>query len=385
VSIEPLCGNKVTLLISRERIIETLFELVRVDSETGEEGAIAALLKEKFTSLGVIVQEDNAKEETGHGANNLIGTLPGKTDGTAIFFGAHMDTVRPGKNIRPSIRNGYIVSDGRTILGADDKAGLAALIEAFTVLIDDKLPHSELQVIVTVGEESGLLGAKALDTKLLRGKYGFEMDSEGPVGDMTIAAPYQVRFEVDLFGKSAHAGVAPEKGVSAITMAAKAITRMPLGRIDRETTANIGRFEGKGATNVICDHVGILAEARSLIRSKLDRQVRLMTQAFEQTAAEMGGKAEVKTTFMYPGYRFEPDAPIVRLAKAAVQSVGRHPRLLSSGGGSDANVINGKGLPVINMGVGYEQIHTIEERLPVSELVKTSELILALIQQAAHC
>lgn len=373
-----------TLLISRERIIETLFELVRVDSETGEEGAIAGLLKEKFKKLGFTVLEDNAKEKTGHGANNLICTLPGNTDGTAIFFGTHMDTVRPGKNISPSIRNGYIVSDGKTILGADDKAGLAALIESFSVLKEENKPHGDLQIVVTVGEESGLLGAKVLNPELLGGKYGFEMDSEGPVGDITIAAPYQVRFEVDLFGKTAHAGVAPEKGISAITMAAKAITRMPLGRIDRETTANIGRFEGKGATNVICDHVCILAEARSLIRTKLDKQVRLMTQAFEQTASEMGGKAEVKTTFMYPGYRFEPDEPIVRLAKAAVQSVGRQPQLLSSGGGSDANVINGKGIPVINMGIGYEQIHTTKERLPVSELIKTSELIMALIQQAVH-
>lgn len=370
-------------LIQTNRLTDTFFELVRVDSETGDEAAVSSFLKNKFSKLGFYVREDNAKAETGHGAGNLILTLPGTVAGTAIFFGTHMDTVRPGKGITPVLQNGYIVSSGETILGADDKAGIAALIEAVTVLQEERLPHADVQVIITVGEESGLLGAKVLNPDLIIGRYGFELDSEGPVGDLIVAAPFQVRIEADLFGKKAHAGVAPERGVSAITMAARAITRMPLGRIDQETTANIGSFDGNGATNVVCDHVRILAEARSLSRTRLDQQVSLMTRAFEQTAAEMGGKATVTPTFMYPGYRLERDYPVVRMAVSAVQSAGRKPRLLSSGGGSDANVFNGKGLTVVNMGVGYEKIHTPEEKLPVQELVKTSELVLALIRKAA--
>lgn len=369
-------------LIHTDRLTETFFELVRVDSETGDEAAVSNLLKRQFSRLGFSVREDNAKTETGHGAGNLILTLPGTAPGEAIFFGTHMDTVRPGKGISPALHNGYIVSSGETILGADDKAGIAALIEAATVLQEEQLPHADLQIIVTVGEESGLLGAKVLNSNLILGRYGFELDSEGPVGDMIVAAPFQVRIEADLFGKKAHAGVAPERGVSAITMAARAITRMPLGRIDHETTANIGSFEGNGATNVVCDHVRILAEARSLSRTRLDQQVSLMTLAFEQTASEMGGQAKVAPTFMYPGYRLETDHPVVRMAVSAVLATGRKPRLLNSGGGSDANVFNGKGLTVVNLGVGYEKIHTPEEKLPVQELVKSSELVLALIRQA---
>ncbi|TGA98212.1 M20/M25/M40 family metallo-hydrolase [Sporolactobacillus shoreae] len=367
------------MLINKDRLVNTFFELVEVDSETGNEASISKLLKEKFTELGFDVKEDNAKALTGHGANNLIGTLPGNVTGTPIFFGSHMDTVFPGKKIKPSVIDGNIVSDGTTILGSDDKAGLSALIEAFSVVKEDQIQHAELQIIITIGEESGLLGAKALDTSLIHADYGFELDSDGPVGDIVIAAPYQTKFKVDLFGRTAHAGIAPEKGISAITMAAIAIARMPLGRIDESTTANIGSFEGGKATNIVCDNVRILAEARSLERSKLDQQVGLMKDAFEQTASEMGGHANVDIQFMYPGYRFDPSEEIVQLAEKAVASVGRTAKMLSSGGGSDANVINGKGIKTINLGVGYEKIHTTQERMPITELVKTSELVLSLI------
>lgn len=369
-------------MLNNDRLADTLFKLVKVDSETGDEGGISEVLKKKFTELGFGVKEDEAKIKTGHGANNLVCTLPGNAVGTPIFFGSHMDTVFPGKNIHPSLKDGYIVSDGSTILGSDDKAGLSALIEAFSVIKEEHRQHADVQVIVTVGEESGLLGAKALDTRLIKAGYGFELDSDGPVGNIIIAAPYQTKLIIDLFGETAHAGIAPEKGISAITMAAKAIARMPLGRIDEDTTANIGRFEGGKATNIVCDNVRILAEARSLVKSKMDRQTRLMKEAFEQTALEMGGRADVDLKFMYPGYRFNPEDRIVQLAMAAVESVGRIPKLLSSGGGSDANVINGKGIQVINLGVGYEKIHTTKERISVEELIKTSELVLSLINQA---
>lgn len=367
-----------------ERLIQTLFELIRIDSETGEETAVSSLLKEKFAKLGLIVQEDQASAAAGHGANNLILTLPGTTGGTSIFFGTHMDTVCPGKRIHPAIQNGYIVSDGTTILGADDKAGIAALIEALTIVQAHRIPHADLQIIITAGEESGLLGARALNPDLIVGQYGFELDNDGSVGAIMIAAPFQSQLDVDLFSEPASAGRTPDQYVSALTIAKKAITRMPLGRIDRETTASIGRFAGNANndTRAVGDHVHIQAEVRSLNRSKLDRQLNLMTRAFKQAAVEMGGMAEIRPTLIYPGYRFASSEPIVRMAEAAVRSIGCKPRLFSSSGGSDANVFNGKGLPVLNLGIGYEKIHTTRERLPVSELVKTAELITALIRQA---
>lgn len=369
------------VLVDKERLVNGFLELVKVDSETGEEKQISELLKRKFTQLDLKVEEDDAKAKTGHAANNLICTLPGNAKGTPIYFGSHMDTVFPGKGVKPSIASGWIVSDGTTILGSDDKAGLAAILEALRVIQEAHLSHPDVQVIVTVGEESGLLGAKALDTHLVKAKYGFALDSDGPVGDIIIAAPYQTKFKVDLFGKTSHAGIAPEKGISAITMASKAIAKMPLGRIDKETTANIGHFEGGKATNIVCDYVRILAETRSLVQSKMDAQVRRMTDAFEQTAKEMHGRANVRAEFMYPGYRFSGNDAIVQIAAKAVETIGRTPHLLSSGGGSDANVICGKGIPTLNLGVGYEKIHTTQERMPLAELEKTSELVLSLIQQ----
>ncbi len=175
----------------------------------------------------------------------------------------------PGNGIKPSVKDGYIVSDGTTILGADDKAGLAAILETIRTLKENNVEHGDIQFVITVGEESGLVGAKALDGSLLQAKYGYAIDSNGAVGDIIVAAPTQAKLHAVMKGKTAHAGLAPEKGVSAITLAAKSIAKMPLGRIDEETTANIGRFEGGKQTNIVADHVEILAEARSLDPEKM--------------------------------------------------------------------------------------------------------------------
>ena len=246
--------------VNEERLLNEFIELVQIDSETKHEKKIASVLKKKFTALGLEVTEDNAKEKTGHGAGNLICTLRGnKSNADPIYFTSHMDTVVPGKNIKPSVQDGYIVSDGTTILGADDKAGLAALLEMIKVLKENKLEHGDIQFIITVGEESGLVGAKALDPSLIKAKYGFAVDSDGEVGDIIVSAPTQAKIRAVIKGKTAHAGLEPEKGVSAIQIAAKAIAKMPLGRIDEDTTANIGRFEGGKQTNIVADHVEILA------------------------------------------------------------------------------------------------------------------------------
>ncbi|MFD2618530.1 M20/M25/M40 family metallo-hydrolase [Terrilactibacillus laevilacticus] len=371
-------------MVNQERMIKEFIELVKVDSETGHEEKIAEVLKSKFESLGLLVEEDDAKEKTGHGANNLICTLKGNVDTDVIYFTSHMDTVVPGKCIKPSIKDGYIVSDGTTILGSDDKAGLAAILEAIRVLQETNTPHGTLQFVITIGEESGLVGSKALDVSHLKAKYGYALDSDGPVGDIITVAPSQAKLFVKVYGKTAHAGIAPEKGVSAITVAAKSISKMPLGRIDEETTANIGHFQGGRQTNIVCDFVEILAEARSLDPKKLDNQLQKMKKAFEETAEQMGGKAEVDIKYMYTGFHFNEDDHVVKVAKNAISSIGRTPKCLKSGGGSDANVLAGHGIPTVNLAVGYENIHTTNEKMPIAELVKTGELILAIIQEVAN-
>jgi tripeptide aminopeptidase len=371
-------------MINQERLLNEFLELVQIDSETKFETEIAKVLKQKFTDLGVEVYEDDTTEQTGHGAGNLICTLQGTKEGVdTIYFTSHMDTVVPAKGVKPSIKDGYVVSDGTTILGADDKTGLAVILETIKLLKEQNIPHGTIQFIITVGEESGLVGAKAIDPKLVTAKFGYALDSDGKVGNIVVAAPTQAKVKATILGKTAHAGVAPEKGVSAITMAAKAIAKMPLGRIDEETTANIGRFEGGTQTNIVCDYVEILAEARSLVTEKMEQQVRKMKEAFESVAEQMGGKAEVDVQVMYPGFKFGEGDHVVEVARKAAAKIGRSCELQKSGGGSDANVIAGFGIPTVNLAVGYEDIHTTNERMPIEELYKLAEMTIAIIEEVA--
>ncbi|WP_318508489.1 M20/M25/M40 family metallo-hydrolase [Bacillus sp. T3] len=372
------------MAINQERLLNEFLELVQIDSETKYEAEIAKVLKEKFTGLGVDVFEDDTTAITGHGAGNLICTLKGTKEGVdTIYFTSHMDTVVPGKGVKPSIKDGYVVTDGTTILGADDKTGLAVMIETVRMLKEQNIPHGTIQFIITVGEESGLHGAKALDPKLVNAKYGYALDSDGKVGNIIVAAPTQAKITAVIHGKTAHAGVAPEKGVSAITIAAKAVAKMSLGRIDDETTANIGRFEGGKQTNIVADRCDILAEARSLIPEKMEKQAQSMKEAFESVAKAMGGSAEVEIDVMYPGFKFGSGDHVVEIARKAAAKIGRSSELLHSGGGSDANVIAGFGIPTVNLAVGYEEIHTTNERMPVEELYKLAEMVIAIIEEVS--
>ncbi|MBU9714710.1 M20/M25/M40 family metallo-hydrolase [Evansella tamaricis] len=369
-------------MVNKERLVNEFMELVKVDSETKYEREIADVLINKFQSLGVEVKEDHTMDETGHAAGNLICTLKGEVEGNSIYFTSHMDTVVPGNGVNPILDGEYIKTDGSTILGADDKAGIAAMLEAVRVLKETGVKHGTVQFIITVGEESGLVGAKALNRDDLIASYGYALDSDGKVGTIVVAAPNQSKVKATIFGKTAHAGVAPEKGISAITIAAKAIAQMPLGRIDSETTANIGRFEGGTQTNIVCDRVDILAEARSLVPGKLEKQVTAMKLAFEKAAKDMGGKAVVDVVLVYPGFKHKDGDLVVEVAKQAIEEIGREAVLTTSGGGSDANIIAGHGIPTINLGIGYEEIHTTNERMPVEELEKTCELVLTIIKKA---
>lgn len=371
-------------MVNETRVLDTFLQLVGIDSETKEEAVICEHLKAVFTDLGCEIYEDDASQKTAHSGNNLIITLPAtKENVDPIYFTAHMDTVTPGKAIKTSIKDGYVVTDGTTILGADDKTGLTAMIELVRVLKEKQIPHGQIQFVITVGEESGLVGAKVLDLSKIDAKFGFALDSDGPVGDIIVAAPTQAKVNAKIYGKTAHAGVAPEKGVSAIQIAAKAIAKMPLGRIDEETTANIGRFEGGRATNIVCDYVEVLAEARSLIHEKMEKQAETMKQAYIEVAESFGGRAEVDIDIMYPGFKFQEGDEVVEVAKAAATAIGRPTRILHSGGGSDANIIAGGGIPTVNLAVGYEEIHTTNERMPLEELYKLVEYVVTIVEHVA--
>ncbi|MCZ2260136.1 M20/M25/M40 family metallo-hydrolase [Sporosarcina sp. G11-34] len=371
--------------MNKQRLLDEFFELVQIDSETKDERVIADVLTKKMEDLGFEVIEDNSDDVTGHGAGNLIASMKGTVvEADPIYFTCHMDTVTPGLGIKPELRDdGYVYSDGTTILGADDKAGIAALFEMMRTVKEKGLPHGDLQFIITAGEESGLVGAKEMDATLITSKYGYAVDSDGKVGGIVTKAPHQAKLWTTIHGKTAHAGVAPEKGVSAINIAAKSIAAMTLGRIDTETTANIGSFVGGGATNIVCDEVTIVAEARSINPDKLTKQTEHMVDTFQQTAEKMGGRAETEVKIMYPGFSFGEQDEVVQTAMTAIQNIGRTPELLTSGGGSDGNVFNGAGIPTVTLSVGYEEIHTKNERMPVEELNKLTELLLEIVDVIA--
>ncbi|WP_138753430.1 M20/M25/M40 family metallo-hydrolase [Paenibacillus sinopodophylli] len=375
-------------MIAKDRLVKEFMELVQVDSETKHEQEISRVLKQKFEALGLRVSEDDAADKTGHGAGNMF--VIWEAEGAAskaptILFTCHMDTVTPGTGIKPQLdEDGYIRSDGTTILGADDKAGIAAIFEAVRVVQEQALPHGRIQFVITVGEESGLLGARAMDASKLEAKFGYALDSNGAIGDIAVGAPTQARVTIKMYGRSAHAGVNPEDGISAIQVASKAIARMPLGRIDDETTANIGRFEGGGATNIVCDFVKLDAEARSLVQHKLDNQIEAMRKAVESAAEEFGARGELASEIIYPAYQHDDEDAVVQLAKKAIIAIGCTPRTFHSGGGSDANIFNGLGIPTVNLAVGYEHIHTTKEQIKVEDLVKTTELVVEIIKQASE-
>lgn len=372
-------------MINPNRVIQHFLELVQIDSETKHERQIADVLTQKFTELGLEVVEDSSQAETGHGAGNLIATLKASEGISAdpFLFSCHMDTVTPGKGVKPILgEDGWIRSDGTTVLGADDKAGVAVLLELIETLQEQQIPHGTIQFVISVGEESSLRGARALDAKHIHAKFGFAIDTGGEVGTICVGAPTQASVKIEIFGKSAHAGVNPEDGISAIQVAGKVLARMKLGRIDHETTANIGRFEGGGATNIVPDHVTLYGEARSMSQEKVEKQLGEMKEAVETVCRDHGAKGEFHSHVMYRAFLVSEEEAVLKIAQKAAAVLGLPGTTFTTGGGSDANVFNGLGIPTVNLAIGYEDIHTTKEKIKQADIVKAAEYALEIVRQS---
>lgn len=371
-------------MINAERVKRTFLDLLEINSPSRQERGVADYVKARLVSLGLDVIEDDAGEKIGGNAGNVIAFLPGtKPDATPIFLSAHMDTVEPTDKLKLIIEDDTIRTDGSTILGGDDKAGITAIIEGLAAAIEQALPTGDVQIIFSISEEQGLRGAKELDHSQIRAKMGYVFDTGKPAAALMVSAPTHTRISAQIKGKAAHAGVEPEKGVSAIVAASKAISKMKLGRIDSETTANIGRIEGGKARNIVPDTVKINAEARSRNNEKLEAQVKHMVEVFEREAADMGATASVDVLTQYHTYRWTPEDDIVKLAMSACDKIGAEHIFLDGGGGSDANVYNTAGIPAMVIGTAYTDPHATSEQASVKELVKAAEFVKALIQSAA--
>lgn len=365
-------------MINKERLLNTFLDYVRIDSESTREGAVAARLAADLEAIGCQIYVDGSAAQTGSETGNLYCTLPGTIPGEAILLCAHMDTVTPGVGVEPVIQDGIIRSKGDTVLGGDDKSGAAAIVEALRTIVERDLPHPTLQAVFTVCEEIGLVGSRFLDYDKLAGKTAVVLDSSGDAGKIIVSAPGQYKLSATVVGRRAHAGVAPEEGISAIQVLAHAIANMKLLRVDEETTANIGAISAQYATNIVPERAELLAEARSRSGEKLEAQGKHMMDCLREACQKFGATLEGGLSKAYEAYSYREDDPFVQAVADACRKAGLTPSLAASGGGSDANNMNANGVKALVLGTGMTKVHTTQEELSVKNLEDTAALVLAL-------
>ncbi|MDY0289038.1 MAG: M20/M25/M40 family metallo-hydrolase [Sphaerochaeta sp.] len=351
------------------KTLQTFLELVRINSVSGDEGLIGLFLETRLLALGLSTSWDEA--------GNLYAYLPGT--GPAILLSAHMDTVPLAFDVEPLVEDGRVHTGGKTALGADDKAAIAAILTVLEEIKSEGLAHPTLVILFSVREELGLQGIAHVDTSKLAGvDHGYVFDAEGPVGTFITAAPGSIKLDVTFLGKGAHAGFSPESGISAIQMASVAIAKMRLLRIDGQTTANVGSFMAPGSRNIVCDRAVLSLEARSLDREKLIAQIDHMKECLQQAAQEHGGKVVIEEELLYEAYKLDTSAPAFSQVRKACSVLGLPYRERPTLGGSDANVLNAKGIPTIVCTTGYEAPHTTDESIEVEQLQVLSALVRAL-------
>ena len=374
--------------IDRERLALTFIRLCETDSPSRREAGMAALLTEMLCEQGLEPPfEDDSAGETGSECGNLFFQIKGSLDREPLFFNCHMDTVEPGTGVKVVRKDDLFTSLGNTVLGSDDKAGIAALIEALQVIRENKLPHIPMEYVFTTCEEIGLLGAKALNPEHIRAKIGYALDTTGS-GRVIIGAPASNRLKIIIQGLAAHAGLHPERGINAITLAGQALARAPLGRIDRESTVNFGTIQGGTASNIVPEQVIIEGEVRSHSSEKLEQLTREIEQVFQETIQAWhnpGGE-----TPGLPNLKFivEPDFPVMQLSTAdtvirlidqAATAIDLNLSYEVAGGGSDANIFNSYGLETAIVATGMTHVHSTDEQVSLEDMVALTRLILALV------
>ena len=372
-----------TTSVNEQRLLDTFLTLVRFNTPSRQEKPAAEWAAAYLREIGFTVEFDDAGEKVGGTIGNLIAFKPGTLPNAApIFFSSHFDTVEPTPDLEIAVEGDVIRATSDTILGADDKCGVAPILEAMRLLHESGEPHGDIQLLLMICEEIGLVGAKMLDPARIKARYGFVLDSGPPVGGLTYTAPSQNSLRVRIVGKPAHAGGAPEQGVSAIQAAANAIAKMRLGRIDEETTANVGTIHGGTARNIVPAEVEMVCEARSRNQAKLDAQTAHMVEVFEREAQALGAVAHVDVIHEYGAYNLCETDPVLQIAKRAAQNAGLPVVLRTSGGGSDGNIFNGYGFPTTVLGCGMQAIHTHDEFCTLSDMVKDAQWVVEIVRVA---
>jgi tripeptide aminopeptidase len=376
-------------VINSARLKDEFLDLACISSLSRREGAIARRLEGILTDMGASVEADDAGEQLGGETGNLLARFAGNRPGAPPFLlSAHMDTVGPAGAIHPVVEGDIVRTDRTSVLGGDDKAGIVAILEAIRALRERGIPHGDIELVLTICEESGLRGAKHFDCARLRSRRGLVLDVDG-VCELITRAPAANHVSVTVHGLAAHAGICPEQGLSAIQITAEAIAGMRLGRLDEETTANLGVIQGGLASNIVPDCVVVRGETRSLSVSKLEAQTAHMRERFEAAVAGrsvvVGGRvyqaqATVEARRQYDPLDVSEDASVVRLVRAAAAESGRACRTRATGGASDANVFAARGIEIANLGCGMREIHTINEWVDLKDVAVTAELVLGTLR-----
>jgi tripeptide aminopeptidase len=371
----------------KARLNETFAELCRISSPFGDERAMADEVARRLRGIGLEVSEDGAAEATGGNAGNLFARIEARGASAprrTILLCAHLDTVEQTAPIEPIVVDDGWENANEGILGADNKAAVAVILEVARRASIEGAPV-DIELLFTVAEENGLVGALHFDTGGLRSEFGYVFDHATPIGEVVVASPSYYRVAAEFHGRAAHAGIRPEEGRSAVLAAAHAITAMPLGRIDGETTANVGSVSGGvGSTNVVPERAKLLAEARSIDPQKAEDVVARMIDAIQDGAMAAECDVDVTSERLFAGYRQKPSAPVVAAAEAALRTCGYEPRRISTGGGSDANALEAGGIPCVNVANGTERNHEPTERVAVAALESMLDVALALLDAAAE-
>jgi tripeptide aminopeptidase len=374
-------------MVNQDRLAKVFQWLVSMDSVSKEEGLICKELKKKLEEMGAETVVDSAADEVGGNSGNLIAKFKGNIAAPPLMLNAHMDTVEPGRGVVAILKEGVFTSQGDTILGADDKSAIAILLETISLLQENNLPYAPIELVLTVCEEIGLAGAKHLDLEHINAKYGFALDTTDTKGIVT-RAPAANRIEIKVHGKDAHAGVAPEEGINAIWLAAKALSELKIGRIDAETTCNIGVIEGGKATNIVPNLVTLKGEVRSHDEQKLNNVTDTIKKAFERVVEDYRSKSasdglptvSIQIDSDFPLTNIPEDHPVVTLAQKAAKNLGRSIQTKTSGGGADANIFFSKGVTTGVLGTGMVNMHTIRESIRLQDMVEMVELMLEIIK-----
>lgn len=363
-------------------VVDEFLELIKINSPSKSEGELAKYLKNRLLDLGAKIYEDSSAVRTGSDTGNIIAVYPGSIEKPTIMLAAHMDTVAQIEGMVPQIRDGVIYSDGKTILGADDKAGIAIILGVLSMLQEDRsILHGQIEILFTVQEEVGLIGVKNLDYQF-QSQYGYVLDGDGLVGTIVNASPSHVTLDIVVEGKAAHSGLAPETGINAIVVASEAIASIPSGRLDEETTSNFGIIRGGRGRNIVADRVEITAEVRSRNRGKLERETQKIISKFEEITAKHQAKLNVTKELAYEAFTIDPKHPAITNAIVVGKGLGIEVNLEATGGGLDANILNARGIPCVALGLGNGNAHTNEEYISMEEMEKAVQFLVGILRES---